>query len=686
MLNNNLSQKIYGIFKKSWIYIIGFGALIWFLVRVIPKPSRAAYPCQRAAFPIASAFVLWIAAVFSTSFLFRKVRAKFAESKYGVAAILLVITALASFFVITPVNFTTINANPPSVQEDFIPIDAPNEPVGVGRGIFPGRVVWSYDTASTSWSGGPDFWWSDTSIDSVTVKYMLSRAIQELNGAESDSAAWDSTFRYFNRVHDKGDIGYSENEKIAIKLNMNMIKSHDQESNAVTVSPQVVQALLRQLVYEAKVPASAISFYDISRYVPDFIFDPCKEEFPDVHFIDNSMGENGREPFSMDINTVIHWSDTAVVGQDSYLPVLVTEADYIINLGNLKAHKLAGITICAKNHFGTYASNAQGTSGPVDAGVHPFIAATDNLPQFGTTRDMGTYNALVDLMGHKDLGEKTLLFLVDALHNPSFHNTNIKPENKLLMAPFNGDWMSSLFVSFDGVAIESVGLDFLRNEPGPSGDWIHGNIDNYLHEAALANDPPSAAFYDPEGDGIRLISLGVHEHWNDHINKQYSRNLGKDEGIELVYVDATSGATDTNPIDTIPIDTIPIDTIPIDTIPIDTIPIDTIPVDTIPIDTIPVDTLGTGSRANLFFYASEIQLYPNPVMDNATLTIKTQLIGDINVEFVSISGKKAGSHNFTKSSNKQSFNLDLSDLAPGSYICLVSAYGLFETISFVKLD
>ena len=42
--------------------IVGLSALVWFLLRVIPKPSRATYPCQRAAFPIASAFVVWLCA------------------------------------------------------------------------------------------------------------------------------------------------------------------------------------------------------------------------------------------------------------------------------------------------------------------------------------------------------------------------------------------------------------------------------------------------------------------------------------------------------------------------------------------------------------------------------------------------------------------------------------------------
>ena len=89
------------------------------------------------------------------------------------------------------------------------------------------------------------------------------------------------------------------------------------------------------------------------------------------------------------------------------------------------------------------------------------------------------------------------------------------------------------------VAIDSVALDFLRAEfadnMGGSGR-ARGAIDDYLHEAALANDPCSGTFYDPEADGIQMSSLGVHEHWNNSFDKQYSRNLDPNNavGIELI--------------------------------------------------------------------------------------------------------------------------------------------------------
>jgi hypothetical protein len=65
---------------------------------------------------------------------------------------------------------------------------------------------------------------------------------------------------------------------------------------------------------------------------------------------------------------------------------------------------------------------------------------------------------------------------------------------------------------------------------------------NFLMHLALigifrAHDPPSKTFYDPERDGVRCSSLGVHEHWNNGSEKKYSGNLSKPNGIELFQVD-----------------------------------------------------------------------------------------------------------------------------------------------------
>ncbi len=81
--------------------------------------------------------------------------------------------------------------------------------------------------------------------------------------------------------------------------------------------------------------------------------------------------------------------------------------------------------------------------------------------------------------------------------------------------------------------MDSVGYDFLSAQYPNYG--LLSYADNYLHEAALANNPPSGVFYAPNGDHIRAQSLGVHEHWNNLLEKQYTRNLGTGAGIELIY-------------------------------------------------------------------------------------------------------------------------------------------------------
>ena len=151
-------------------------------------------------------------------------------------------------------------------------------------------------------------------------------------------------------------------------------------------------------------------------------------------------------------------------------------------------------------------------------------------------RPMGSYNPLVEHMGHDHLDGKTVLFLADALYVPLHQRMSMAESPPWQSAPFNGDWTSSLLASQDGVAIDSVCVDFLRSEPTQihlADDSDYSTVDDYLHEAALADSPPSGSFYDPEGDGSRLPSLGVHEHWNNASDKQYTRNLGTGDGIEL---------------------------------------------------------------------------------------------------------------------------------------------------------
>ena len=61
-------------------------------------------------------------------------------------------------------------------------------------------------------------------------------------------------------------------------------------------------------------------------------------------------------------------------------------------------------------------------------------------------------------------------------------------------------------------------------------------MDDYLHQAADPKNRPSGIIYDPDNTGDSIPSLGVHEHWNNATDMQYSGNLDSDSGIYLVKI------------------------------------------------------------------------------------------------------------------------------------------------------
>jgi hypothetical protein len=142
-------------------------------------------------------------------------------------------------------------------------------------------------------------------------------------------------------------------------------------------------------------------------------------------------------------------------------------------------------------------------------------------------------------LGHPQLGGKTLLFLVDGLYGADNAITTV-----LRFRSFGTNWTASVLASQDPLAIDSVSLDIVRNEPLLAVNCTGQGVDNYLHEAAQADNPPSGSFYDPGSTGTRLASLGVHEHWNNATNRLYSRNLGRSEGIELLPAGGPNGDPD----------------------------------------------------------------------------------------------------------------------------------------------
>lgn len=424
----------------------------------------------------------------------------------------------------------------------WTPSEGPNKPMGVGKGIHPGRVVWVHEPKVATWDGVTERtkvtkstgeWWDDANCNQDICTQMMSTSILKLAGEKSEKKAWEMVFKNFNETHGFKNAGYKPGEKIAIKVNFN---NDNRTKNKWTPgrgfpSPQLLQAFLRQLVQNAGVPGEDITVFDgaSGRYISDPVYARIMSD-PDprmhkIHFqVNPPLAGDGRDPVEPDEKYPIKFSDPKV-GQ-CYQPLCVVNAKYRISYALLRGHEICGITCCTKNNNGSIYWPARNYWGP--SVYHGFITKSRGFP---------AYNAFVDILAHNQVGGKHLLSFLDGIYSAEQSETNVVRWKSL------GDhWASSVFISQDPIAIDSVALDFIRNEPNEFG--VHslyrgdqGHADNWMHEAALIENAPSGTKYDPEQDGsVVKTSLGVHEHWNNPTEKKYSRNLGKKQGIELVAV------------------------------------------------------------------------------------------------------------------------------------------------------
>jgi hypothetical protein len=305
----------------------------------------------------------------------------------------------------------------------------------------------------------------------------------------------------------------------------------------------------------------------------------------------------------------------------------VSNANYLIEIPALKGHRWAGVTFFAKNFFGC---NTRFSASHMHAG-------TMRLDYGSPIRsNYKQYRVFVDLLGSKQLGGKTLLFLMDGLWRTSEEHT---PPTKFLSSPFNNSYSSSVFASLDPVAIESVCLDVLQKEFTEDDSTVYpvrnsfvqwAGIDDYLHQAASSDWWPNSISYDPDNTGTPIGSLGTHEHWNNTNDMQYSRNLGTGNGIELVTNFATTDIHSTN-------------------------------------------------------IATEGNVSPNPCSGNAAVSFNLASGSDVTIILVSATGAIVGtSHHSNLKSGQHKLPLNISGLKSGNYFCVIKPGNQTDRINTIK--
>ena len=564
-LKGNLSKirdwmKEHHFPPKLLFIIMGIVSTIWFLIRVVPKPSRATYPCMQLAAPLMSGFIVYLLSLGGFAIALKKVGQNLTKTKYVAAAAFIMIAVVCLMISLTQ-DIQFANGE---VSTKTGPDDGPNQPIGKGLGIYPGRVVWTWNPEATNENCTTsyetrDWYWKPSNTNGKVVGSMFQNSLNKLTGKTKVSESWDQVFRFFNNKKHQKNAGYSKGEKIFVKINQGtarwLLTQEDKDKgyyyptkvdpdDTRTISslaptetgPYIVLEVLRELVNELGVDQADILVGDPMSDIYGHNYDIWVAEFPKVVYLDKFSPKFGRTLIYPTKDNLLFYSDK--IKKDKLYDI-IEKADYLINVANFKPHMAAGISLTAKNHFGSQASETAG---------HLHYSLISQRGGKATNGGYHKYRVLVDLMGSKYLGQNTLLYIVDGLFGGGSSET--KGPVKYFMAPFNNDWSNSLFISLDQVALESVCYDFLRTEW--NGTNIHNainnacennpnwnGVDDYLHQAADPANWPTGIVYDPDNSGKPLTSLGVHEHWNNAVDKQYTRNLGTGTGIELVSIPDT---------------------------------------------------------------------------------------------------------------------------------------------------
>ena len=387
----------------------------------------------------------------------------------------------------------------PKFPKQFV---APNVPLGVGKGIHPGRVAWIHDPGVAQWDGRTGLWVEDRWNNQAKADDMVREAVIQLSGEPDAKKAWKALFKHFNKTHGRGNRGYKKGESIAVKLNMNNAITHH-DTIELNSSPFVTLALVRSIVNDGKVRQQDIILCEPSRAITDSIYNKIKREFPYVRLIDNIGGE-GREKCEYYPEQIVYSEDNGKMARG--LAKCVVDADYLINTALLKTHSGPGVTLTAKNWYGA-----------TDINLLWRQNAHNNISQDKRHGKPG-YKTFVDFMAHKHLGQKTLLFIIDGTYGS--RDVNGAPAPKWQKEPFNGDWACSLIVSQDEVACDAVGMDILIGE-WPEFESMN-YCDEYLREAAMIPHAPSGTVYKQEGKPLEQ-PLGLFEHWNNQRERKYTK-------------------------------------------------------------------------------------------------------------------------------------------------------------------
>jgi hypothetical protein len=328
------------------------------------------------------------------------------------------------------------------------PSPSPTPPPGTPR------VVHVHDPDATSWSGSG---WYGNAVNQSVVDSMVQTGLQNLTGESSWADIWNDIF---SRVQPSG---YQAGQGIAIKVNFNNSSEgcgdNDTEIDAL---PHPVKALIAALK-QANVREQDIWIYDATkggRYIPDRFRTPILSSHPSVAFYGKGSctSVNPARYDHVDTSLELRFSDPDGNLLNRWLPDLLYEATYLINMPILKEHGIHPVSLGFKNHFGSI----NRIIGAGNDDLHYYISPTNSLYE-------ATYSPMVDIFSNPNIKDKTVLTLGDGLYGaPGATRSPVS------WSTFDDDYPNSLFFATDPVAVDCVMADFVKAQwPGGIMDQTH---------------------------------------------------------------------------------------------------------------------------------------------------------------------------------------------------------------------
>jgi hypothetical protein len=300
----------------------------------------------------------------------------------------------------------------------------------------PGATFWDFTTG----------WYGDY-VDQEAVDEMIGDGLRVLTGQESLLAAWEVLFHRVN------ESGYQPGEKIAIKVNLNNVRDCSENTNAIDALHHPINGLLRTL-REVGVPDEDIWLYDATgsgRLFPDWIRTPIIRQHPNIVFLGRGQCD-GVQPVSYstrDATLKIVFNDPDGNLSDRWLPDLLGEASYLINIPILKHHGIHPVSLGFKNHFGSLNNIMRG--------------GADNLHEYINPKGpyyRPEYSPFVDINKNVHIRRKTILVIGDAIYG----SRNGATQTPVPWKTFNKKAPNSLIMGIDPVAVDCVMLDLVNAE------------------------------------------------------------------------------------------------------------------------------------------------------------------------------------------------------------------------------